>query len=138
MTLISPVRLGTDIVHVPRIAAAWERFGDRFLSKIYTPAEQQYCLRSPVHTLHRLAGRWAAKEAAVKALGTGWKGVGYTDVEVCRAPSGAPSIVLHGRAIVALQRAGFQMEACDWQVSFTHDRDYAFATAVLIGAIELP
>ena len=134
---IAPVRIGTDIVYVPRIQAAWDRFGDRFLKKIYTLPEQQYCLRSANHTLHRLAGRWAAKEAAVKALGTGWKGVGYTDVEVRRASSGAPSIVLHGRALSALQRAGFQEGACAWQVSFTHDRDYAFATAVLVGAIDL-
>ncbi|WP_017324780.1 holo-ACP synthase [Synechococcus sp. PCC 7336] len=126
------MRLGTDIVYVPRIQQAWERFGDRFLAKVYTSAERDYCLRSDAHTLHRLAGRWAAKEAAVKAMGTGWRGVGYTDVEICRAQSGAPSIQLHGRGMEVLHQFGFQAEQVAWQVSFTHDRDYAFATVLLV------
>ncbi|MGK7912956.1 MAG: holo-ACP synthase [Synechococcus sp.] len=125
------VRIGTDVVHIPRIQEALDRFGDRFLNKIYTPAERDYCLRSPSHTLHRLAGRWGAKEAAVKALGVGWKGVGYRDVEVVRASSGAPTIVLHGRGLEVLQRLGGEAELADWQLSFSHDRDYAFATALL-------
>ncbi len=125
------VRIGTDVVHIPRIQEALDRFGDRFLNKVYTPAEREYCLRSPAHTLHRLAGRWGAKEAVVKALGVGWKGVGYRDVEIVRAMSGAPSILLHGRGLEVLLRLGGEPELVDWQVSFSHDRDYAFATALL-------
>ena len=126
------VRLGTDVVHMPRSQEALDRFGDRFLNKVYTPAERDYCFRSPAHTLHRLAGRWGAKEAAVKALGVGWKGVGYRDVEIRRALSGAPSVVLHGRGIDVLRRLGGDPELASWQLSFSHDGDYAFATAVLV------
>jgi holo-[acyl-carrier protein] synthase len=126
------LRVGTDVVYVPRIEQAWQRFGDRFLTKIYTAAERQYCLRSAPHTLHRLAGRWAAKEAVTKALGTGWHGVGYTDIEVYRAPSGAPAIQLHGRAAALLESWHVEPDRAQWQISFSHDRDYAFATAILL------
>lgn len=128
------MRLGTDIVYIPRIQAALNRFGDRFLQRVYTSAEQRDCgyiqaSRNPlVSSINQLAGRWAAKEAVAKALGTGWRGVGYTDIEIRRELSGAPSVHLHGRAraVVAAWGGG------DWQLSLSHDRDYAIATALLI------
>jgi holo-[acyl-carrier protein] synthase len=122
-------RLGTDIVYIPRIEAAIARFGDRFLQRVYTPAEQVDC-RCNLPTLaaiNKLAGRWAAKEAVVKALGTGWGGVGYTDVEICRLPSGAPSVQLHGRAMALVGDRKVQ-----WQLSLSHDRDYAIASVLLV------
>lgn len=123
------IRLGTDIVYIPRIQAAVERFGDRFLRRVYTSIEQRDCGigQSPSRaSINKLAGRWAAKEAVVKALGTGWRGVGYTDVEIRRRQSGAPSVHLHGRAAALLE------SPMQWQLSLSHDGDYAIATAILL------
>ncbi len=125
-------RLGTDIVYIPRIQASVERFGDRFRQRVYTPAEQLDCgwEKNSLSraSINKLAGRWAAKEAVVKALGTGWRGVGYTDIEIRSQLGGAPVVHLHGRAIVKVE-ARHQVE---WQLSISHDGDYAIATALLI------
>lgn len=123
-------RLGTDIVYIPRIEEAIARFGDRFLQRVYTPAEQIDCGCDSLAqaAINKLAGRWAAKEAVVKALGTGWRGVGYTDVEICRLPSGAPSVQLHGRAMASIGK----QKQVQWQLSLSHDGDYAIATVLLI------
>lgn len=125
-------RLGTDIVYIPRIQAMVERFGDRFLRRVYTPGEQLDCGlgdRLPTRTtINKLAGRWAAKEAVVKALGTGWRGVGYTDIEIRRSQSGVPIVHLHGRAMVLLST----FLEVQWQLSLSHDGDYAIATAILV------
>ena len=123
-------KLGTDIVYIPRIQATIERFGNRFLQRVYTPAEQlDSALSSPNRTtINKLAGRWAAKEAVVKALGTGWRGVGYTDIEIRRSQSGVPIVYLHGRAMVLLS-AFLEVQ---WQLSLSHDGDYAIATAILV------
>lgn len=129
------IRLGTDIVYIPRIQAAVDRFGDRFLQRVYTPTEQHDCgytqetdssLASV--SINQLAGRWAAKEAVAKALGTGWRGVGYTDIEIRRDRSGAPSVYLHNRAAIIVTAWG----KSEWQLSLSHDRDYAISTALLI------
>ena len=122
-------RLGTDIVYIPRIQASVERFGDRFLQRVYTRAEQLDCeWGSPTRTINKLAGRWAAKEAVVKALGTGWRGVGYTDIEIRTQLTGAPIVHLHGRALVLVG----SWHEVEWQLSLSHDKDYAIATALLI------
>ncbi len=125
------IRLGTDVVYIPRIQAAIERFGDRFLQRVYTPVEQEDCgykdtTRRP--SINQLAGRWAAKEAVSKALGTGWRGCGYTDIEIRRQPSGAPAVYLHrgAAALVAGWGEG------QWQLSLSHDGDYAIATALFV------
>ena len=76
---------GVDIIEIKRIAAVLERYGDRFLHRIYTPGELEYCRGRPSN----LASRFAAKEATMKALGTGVRGVGWKDIEIVRAPSGA-------------------------------------------------
>ena len=128
------LRLGTDIIYIPRIEKVIEQFGDRFLRRVYTPNELLDCRyeqNAPSrNAMNKLAGRWAAKEAAVKALGTGWLGVGYTDVEICRQSSGAPTVQLHGRALTVVKCWG-QLQ---WQLSLSHDGDYAVATAILISA----
>ena len=93
---------GVDIIEISRIARTLERYGERFLRRIYTADELEYCRGRP----SKLASRFAAKEATMKALGTGVRGVGWKDIEVTRAPSGAPSILLHGRAKSRAERLG--------------------------------
>lgn len=122
------LRLGTDIVHIPRIESAIEKFGTRFLQRVYTPTEQQDCTCATKLLIPQLAGRWAAKEAAVKAIGSGFRGVHYTDIEIQRQANGAPKIQLLGQAKTILAEWG----NCQWQVSISHEREYAIATAILI------
>ncbi len=140
------IRLGTDIVYIPRIQGLVERFGNRFLQRVYTPGEQQNCSGSGknVLSIKQLAGRWAAKEAVVKALGTGWRGIGYTDIEIGRRASGEPFVMLYNKAatIVAAwegeKRENKESLVClnsdvaysNWQLSLSHDGNYAIATAI--------
>lgn len=124
-------RLGTDIVYIPRIQASALRFGDRFMQRVYTPAEQLDCgwgKSLSRASINKLAGRWAAKEAVVKALGTGWRGVSYTDIEIRSQRGMAPVVHLHGRAIILVEAS----QDVEWQLSLSHDGDYAIATALLI------
>lgn len=121
------MRFGTEIIYIPRIQAAVERFGDRFLQRVYTTAEQRDCgyqgaLSRP--NINQLAGRWAAKAAVAKALGTK-QGISYTDIEIRREPSGAPTVSFHRQAAKIL--------AGECQLSLSHERDYAIATALIIG-----
>lgn len=122
------VGLGTDLVGIERITAVHDRQGIRFLNRVYTPAEQAYCLaaREPGE---RLAARWAAKEAAMKALGTGWaKGVAFTSIEVIPAGDGVPPrLQLHGAAAIRAQALG----ATRWHVSLSHSDGLAIATVIL-------
>ena len=113
---------GVDIIEIKRIATVLERYGDRFLSRIYTLGELEYCRGRP----SKLASRFAAKEATMKALGTGVRGVGWKDIEVVRAPSGAPSIQLHGRAQARAERLG----VVEISVSMSDSRDNAVAFVV--------
>lgn len=92
------VGVGVDLVEVDRIRRLLERYPERFSRRTFTEAEAAYCQRS-VHAAERFAARFAAKEAVMKALGTGWsQGVTFRDIEVVRAPSGAPGIRLAGAA----------------------------------------
>src|ERR1700690_606008 len=92
------VGTGIDIAEVPRIRQSITRFGDRFLQRIYTAGEIRYC-DSKANRVERYAARFAAKEAAMKALGTGWShGVRWRDCEVTRLPGGRPTMTFHGRA----------------------------------------
>lgn len=125
------VYLGTDIVYIPRIQAALDRFGQRFLQRVYTRAEQQHCTakaNQPRTTATRYAGRWAAKEAIAKALGTGFKGISYTEIEIQHLPNGAPHVCLYGKAAEVAANWG----NCCWQVSISHDEDYCMATAIVL------
>ena len=91
------VGTGVDIAEVPRIAQAIARYGERFLRRIYTQAEMRYC-DSKANRVERYAARFAAKEAAMKALGTGWNhGVRWVDCEVTRQPGGRPTMKFHGK-----------------------------------------
>src|ERR1035437_10823341 len=92
------VGTGIDIAEVDRIKATIERFGRRFLERVFTPDEIRYC-ESKANKAERYAARFAAKEAAMKAIGTGWsRGVTWRDIEVRRLPGGRPTIVFHGKA----------------------------------------
>jgi len=113
---------GVDIIEIPRIKQVLDRYGQRFLNRVFTPDEIAYCRgRAP-----NLAGRFAAKEAAMKALGTGVRGVSWKDIEVIRADSGAPSLRLHGRAEKRAQR----LQVGEMSLSISHSREYAVAFVV--------
>ncbi len=118
---------GIDIAEVARVAAAIERFGDRFLRRIFTESEIRYC-DSKANRVERYAARFAAKEAALKALGTGWKGgIAWTDVEVCRQPGSRPTLAFAGKA------AGYaaQLGVVRASVSLSHTKDQAVACVIL-------
>ena len=117
------IKIGTDICSIERISSAYDRFGPRLLHRILTPAEAEYVLSQPPQLASRLAGRFAAKEAASKALGTGWRGVAWKEIEVIRDLTGAPSLRLHGRA----ERIAASLGLRCWEVSVSHERDYAIA-----------
>jgi holo-[acyl-carrier protein] synthase len=120
------IKIGTDICSVERISTAYRRFGDRFLKRILRQSEIDYIKRDTPHVVARLAGRFAAKEAAVKALGTGWHGVDWKEVEIVHHPSGEPGIRLHGRAAQVARKKGLQC----WEVSVSHERQFATASVV--------
>jgi holo-[acyl-carrier protein] synthase len=113
--------LGIDIIKVERIAAALKKHGDRFPRRVLTEAEQRYVRNRP----QNFAGRWAAKEAVSKVLGLGVRGVGWTEIEIVRLPTGAPSVRLNGRALRRAEQLGMGRIA----VSISHEDDYAVAIA---------
>lgn len=106
-----------------RLVRTWERFGDRFLRKVFTPTE----LEQAHGRIQRLAGRFAAKEACAKALGTGIGAVGWRDIEIVRLPSGKPGLRLHGPAVERARLLG--LTAFDVSISDTHGH----ALAVVVG-----
>jgi holo-[acyl-carrier protein] synthase len=123
------IAVGTDIVEVVRIGQMIERHGEIFLNRVYTDDEIRYCQRRKEYTQH-FAGRWAAKEAVMKTLGTGWsRGVGWRDIEICSNRNGAPSIVLRGGAREIAEQVGI----CDVLISISHCRSFATATAIAVG-----
>ena len=118
---------GIDIAEVPRIRNSIDRFGERFLKRIYTTAEIRYC-KSKANSVERYAARFAAKEAAMKALGTGWsRGVRWRDIEVSREPGGRPTLVFHGKAAEFAGRIGTLHVA----LSLSHTTEQAIAQVIL-------
>ena len=113
---------GIDIVEVPRIAKSIERFGERFLNRIYTPFEIRYC-DAKANRIERYAARFAAKEAGMKALGTGMRGVSWKDFEVGREPSGRPTMLFHARAAEVAKRLGVRRA----HLSVSHTEEHAVA-----------
>ena len=111
-----------DIIEIPRIKRVFERYGERFLRRIYTDREIAYCRgRAP-----QLASRFAAKEATMKALGTGVRGIRWRDIEVVRGRGQAPRIELHGTAQARADRLGLT----DIALSLSHSREFAVASVV--------
>jgi holo-[acyl-carrier protein] synthase len=122
--------LGTDIVEIDRIRKMIERHGDHFLLRCFTSAEIEYAVKHRDSAV-RFAGRWAAKEAIVKMIGTGFvKGITFHDIEVLPLPSGQPSVQLSGGAAETAAKLGISRIL----LTISHARDYATATAVGVGA----
>jgi len=121
------VGTGVDIAEVPRIKAAVERFGERFLRRVFTPEEIRYCTARP-NSAERLAARFAAKEAGMKAIGTGLRhGVTWHDLEVVRQPGGRPFLHLTGVAAEFAARLGCKRT----HLSLTHTQEQALAFVIL-------
>lgn len=121
------VGVGIDVVEIDRIAAVLARYGARFLARVYTPAEVQRCGRRR-HGQQQacLAGRFAAKEAVMKALGSGNRGVGFREIAVINHPGGRPGVVLSGRALERARQLGVD----GLSISISHGRDVAVAVAL--------
>ena len=121
--------IGTDITECLRIARMIERHGELFVNRVYTPEEIKYCQSRKQATQH-FTGRWAAKEAILKALGTGWRrGITWCDVEVRNEPGGRPVVAVRGGAKEVVEQLGI----AEILVSISHCRNYATATAIAVG-----
>jgi holo-[acyl-carrier protein] synthase len=118
---------GVDLCEVPRIEAAIARHGRRFLERVFTPGEIAYADRK-ANRFERYAARFAAKEAGMKALGTGWRGgISWRDFEVLNLPSGRPTLNFHGKAADIAGKLGVQRVA----LSITHTKEQALAMVIL-------
>src|SRR5215831_3156703 len=123
------VGTGVDIAEVHRIAAAVKRFGDRFLKRVFTAEEVRYCL-GKTNTAERLAARFAAKEAGMKAIGTGLRhGITWHDVEVVRLPGQRPNLKFSGKAAEFAERLGCRRV----HLSLSHTKEQAIAYVILEG-----
>ena len=121
------VGTGVDLAEVPRIRASIERFGARFTGRIFTPAEIAYVERK-ANRFERYAARFAAKEAGMKAIGTGWShGVRWRDFEVANLPSGKPTLRLHGVAARIAEKLGVRHVS----LSLTHTAELGMAHVIL-------
>ena len=121
------VGTGVDIAEVPRIKSSVERFGDRFVQRVFTPREIAYVSRK-ANKYERFAARFAAKEAGMKAIGTGWRrGVRWQDFEVANLPSGRPTLIFHGKA----KEFADQLGAKNVSLSITHTKEQALAYVIL-------
>jgi len=118
---------GVDLCEVPRIQQAIARHGQRFLDRVFTPGEIAYADRK-ANRFERYAARFAAKEAGMKALGTGWRGgIAWQDFEVANLPSGRPTLRFHGQAAKIAEKLGVSNIA----LSLTHTREQALAMVIL-------
>lgn len=121
--------IGTDIIECPRIGKMIEQHGELFLRRVYTEREIRYC-QSRKHAIENFAERWAAKEAILKALGTGWnRGIAWTDIEVRNGFAGQPRVLVCGRVRDAALRRGIG----DILITVSHCRTYATAYALALG-----
>jgi holo-[acyl-carrier protein] synthase len=125
--VMSIVGHGIDIVETARIRRSVDEHGDRFLDRVYTLAEQQYCAENKKRYFEHLAGRFAAKEAVLKVLGTGWRGgIAWTDIEIVNETSGQPKVKLSGECL----RIAAELGIAAWHVSISHIETHATASAI--------
>src|SRR5947199_344076 len=118
---------GIDIIETERIRRSVEEHGQRFLDRVYTPAEQEYCAKNQKRQFEHLAGRFAAKEAVLKVLGTGWRGgIAWTDIEILNEISGAPKVTLTGESL----KIATAMGIAAWHISISHIETHATASAI--------
>lgn len=123
--------IGTDLIEIDRVRRSVERFGDRFLTRVFTPIEIAYCRRKVHGAAESFAARFAAKEAGAKALGTGIsRGVRWTEIEVRNERGGKPGIVWSGRARERAKAIGVVRT----HLSLTHSREMAMAVVLVEGA----
>ena len=123
------VGIGVDIVEIEKLRLAMVRRGDRLRNRAFTPGEVEYC-EARVNKFQHYSARFAAKEAAFKAIGTGWReGVGWQDVEVVNQLNGKPGLVLRGKTLEIATRLGAKV----WWISLSHTDQYAVAQVVLEG-----
>ncbi len=120
--------LGLDLVEIDRISRVLERHGDRFLERIFRDGEIRRERRHARALAEHVAGRFAAKEAAMKALGLGWRGLAFRDIEVGRDPRGKPLVSFHGRALVRAR----SLKVLWAEVTITHGKDIAAAVVALV------
>ena len=121
--------IGTDITECLRIARMIERHGELFINRVYTSEEIRYCQQRAQSTQH-FTGRWAAKEAILKAMGTGWRrGISWRDVEIRNEPSGRPVVAVRGGAKEVVEQLGIS----ELLISISHCRTHATAFAVALG-----
>ncbi len=123
------IGIGTDITECLRIAKMIERHGDLFINRVYTPAEVAYCRNRRQATEH-FTGRWCAKEAVLKAIGTGWiQGISWRDMEILNEPGGRPVVRLNDGTLDVARQRGIQ----EIFVTISHCRTHATAYAVAVG-----
>ena len=119
---------GIDLVDCPRIEQMIQRHGERFIKRVFTAAEQAYA-RKNKNEVEKLAGRFAAKEAVLKLVGTGWRGkIAWTDIEIINNPSGQPEVTLSGEVKKIAGKLGIKHVS----VSITHTANFAIASAVAL------
>jgi holo-[acyl-carrier protein] synthase len=119
---------GIDLVDFPRIEEMAKRHGERFLNKVFTATEQAYA-EANKNGIEKLAGRFAAKEAILKLMGTGWRGkIAWTDIEIVNNPAGRPEVTLHGEVEKLAEELGIEHIS----VSITHTANFAIASAVAL------
>ena len=125
---------GTDLIEIERVRRSVERFGERFLERVYTPLEIAYCKGKQRGAAESFAARFAAKEAGAKALGTGIsRGVRWTEIEVRNAPGGKPMLYWSGRALERAKAMGIT----GTHLSLTHSREMALAVVIVEGEASL-
>ncbi len=118
---------GIDIVETSRIQRMVAEHGQRFLDRCFTRLEQEYCSKSERRHYEHLAGRFAAKEAILKVLGTGWSGgISWTDIEILPSPAGQPQVKLTGETLAIANRLGIKR----WHISISHIETHATASAI--------
>jgi holo-[acyl-carrier protein] synthase len=123
------IGIGTDITECLRIARMIERHGDLFINRVYTPEEIRYC-RSRKQATQHFTGRWAAKEAVLKALGTGWvRGISWRDIEIRNEPGGKPVVAVRGGAQEVVERLRIRRVL----VTISHCHTHATAYAIALG-----
>jgi holo-[acyl-carrier protein] synthase len=120
------LQTGVDLIELERIALVIERYGTRFLERVYTPDE----LAEVGQNVASLAVRFAAKEATAKALGTGIGDVGWQEIEILRGPSRQPRLILHGRA----SSLADELALGTWSLSLSHNQTHAIALVVAVGS----
>jgi holo-[acyl-carrier protein] synthase len=124
-------KVGVDICSIDRIRSAYDHYGERFLNKILTANESAYVLSRQKRTVETLAGRFAAKEAVAKVLGVGWRGINWKEIEIDRRESGAPQVILHGRAEALAKK----LNLTHFEISLSHEREFAVASAIGYGRL---